>query len=87
MEHPHLPHCLIDDQSGRGFICLDYSDESGSVRTGLWELMEVPPQGVRLRATFDLDPLVRKRLRDLGQLSDEATMHDCIKMIQAARAS
>ena len=79
---PHLPHCLLDDLSGRGFICLAI----GGGKVGLWELLEVP-EGVRMRATFDLDPLVRRRLRNLGPLHDEATMQDCIKLIQNAKLS
>ena len=75
-------HCLIDDITGRGFLCLDYE----GFATQMFEITEVE-QGVRLQATHDLDPLVRLRLRDLGPLSDASTMLDCIRLIDAAKTS
>ena len=77
----HQPHCLIDDLSGRGFLCLSYED-----RAALWELLEVSGV-VTIRTTQDLDSLVRHRLRDLGPLSLDATMLDCVRVIRAAKES
>lgn len=75
-------HCLIDDVTGRGYLCLDY--ESSALL--LFELKEVP-EGIQMQVAFDLDPLERNRLRDLGPLSEEATMLDCIEILRLATAN
>ena len=75
-------HCLLDDLTGRGYLCLDYEGRAYLI----FELVGVS-DGIGIRESFDIDPLVRNRLRDLGALGDESTMLDCLQLIQSARDS